>query len=485
MTDATLVAVFQNAYDRPGMRLVAYQAIALPQFMLRMDVILQRRKPIPAMQEFVLRSVGVGVGAPDQVGAFLGLDARLAERAIVTEIGDGHLSYDASDGGRRLLALTPRGEEALRELVSIEPERAEIDVIFDRRLWQVTSANDRGLLRPRDVTFSVVRPLYSRTPRLDEISLEQIAAATAHAFGRRESSKDAEAEVQVLGVRNIVRAEGRYRPATLLVYRGSKAKDVDAIVAVDGHPSMEYTVAIADRGGLESLGVSDPIGARQASFRKAIAGVPAEVVSQAKAAEPEADSLRRALVEISRLLGSSTPQEPEGNLREDPRDELHGIQARLAGLPARMIEPWEHESLLRDALTQSHSRLLISSPVLSAMTVDPPLLARLEHACRREVQCTVIAHLDPEDRLGGSRALMQLRQLADRLSGRLVVRSTSSPVRSALVWDNYVVLSSFPWLGAEGDVDSPLRNELGLGMSERSEVQRIYDLLLSAAAVLA
>lgn len=475
--DLTTMAVLQNAYERPNARLIAYQPIALPQFSLRLNVVLQRRKPIPALQEYVLRGVDGGLLQPDEVSGFLGIDPRLAERAIVTEIAVGHLSYDSQDNSRRL-GLTANGRQALAELASIEPEQAQIDVIFDRRLWSVVAATDRGLLRPRDVQVPVMRPLYSRTPRLDELSVEQIAAATAHALGRRSARLDVDAEIQLLGVRNVDRTEARFRPATLLLYGRPRSKEVDAIVVVDGHPSAEYTQSLAARGGLDSTTSGDALEARNASFKKATAGVTKEIVKSATAGEPQVDEARRALVEVMKVIGGLADDSTVDRQTSDPREELHQVRRTLAAFPARLVQPWEHAALFDDALATARARLLIASPAVSFGAVTPSLLTRLEQACRRGAQVTVIACVGEEGSPGSTEAMKKLRQVAERHVG-LTIRSSVSPVRAALVSDGYAVLSEFPWLGS--DTASPLRTELGLGLSDTDEVNRIYNLLRTAS----
>ena len=54
---------------RPGLQLVSVVDAAVPVTMLRVDVLAQQRKPLPLLDEFILRFVQEGVREIDELAA--------------------------------------------------------------------------------------------------------------------------------------------------------------------------------------------------------------------------------------------------------------------------------------------------------------------------------------------------------------------------------------------------------------------------------
>lgn len=58
-------------YDnRPGFDLVSCQEVGLPVYKVTVDVLTQIRKPIPPIEEFVLKSIDAGLSSEEEVANF-------------------------------------------------------------------------------------------------------------------------------------------------------------------------------------------------------------------------------------------------------------------------------------------------------------------------------------------------------------------------------------------------------------------------------
>ncbi len=54
--------------DRPGLQLIGIEEAAIPVTIVQADVLAQERKPLPILEEFVVRLVAAGIGATDEIG---------------------------------------------------------------------------------------------------------------------------------------------------------------------------------------------------------------------------------------------------------------------------------------------------------------------------------------------------------------------------------------------------------------------------------
>src|SRR4051794_37798852 len=72
MSSAELARQFANA--QPGYDLVSYREVALPLFRVELEVLVLEEKPIPPIQEFVLRAVGADMPDISTIAGVLGLE---------------------------------------------------------------------------------------------------------------------------------------------------------------------------------------------------------------------------------------------------------------------------------------------------------------------------------------------------------------------------------------------------------------------------
>jgi len=473
--DAVAAVARALAYSRPGSHLIAYQSLGLPAYVLRLEAVAQRRKPVPAIEEFVLASIDAGVDQPDDIAGYLGLDARLTERALVSQLGAGHVAYSLSPQGSRALALTPRGLTALRELVSVQPERTEISVVFDRLRWKVGGIPDRSLIPPRDFRWACARPQRTRLPTLDEIEIDDVATAVAIAFGRREARRDPESDMQLLSVSAIQHSASRYVLSAALVYQPIRSDECDLVVAVDGRPDMTYTESVIAGGGRAQVGVDSVLARRRQTLDAATKGIRKDLSGQLPS-KKQLDATRSRLVELEQMLGARGSGDTDGanglESSEDLRDEIARERRTLHEMPVRFVEPWEHVGLLNDALEFARTRCVIAADVIGSATINPSFLGLLERACRRGVSCVVVYREELDPGPGQSQASRELLSLAERLSGRLSVVRRDERLTGALIVDDEWVASQFPWLSFVDDMG--LRVEVGLAVTLSADVEDAF-----------
>ena len=115
MTITTTATASKFATCRPGFRLLRCEDAALPFTLVSATALLQVRRSMPPIEEFVLRSIEHGLTSQDEIAELLGLDEEITAKTLTrmwqTDLIDTQSSY-----GGRALTLTSQGREAIEEL---------------------------------------------------------------------------------------------------------------------------------------------------------------------------------------------------------------------------------------------------------------------------------------------------------------------------------------------------------------------------------
>ncbi len=461
-----------------GSDLVAYEPVAIPMFLVALEVVVQRKKPIPPIDEFALRVVNQGVMSLDAVSGFLGLEARLSEEAILNQLQASNLTYQPSVHGDRELLLTSRGVEALGELASFVPERQEIQVVYDRMTRSVRGIEDRGMVRPAGLEVRSLRPRPPvGPPGPRDISADDVNAALAKSEGLQRVRRTAAAEFQLIGIKRIVRSERRYKRATLLVYQDRQSHRLQAGIVVDGRPSRDHTQAMGELGGLGYLEINDASITPRRAYREALRLLPG--IDQTKiAADTEvADAIRSFALARRRLrdpdadIGAGQGEGLTG--REAARSAYEEAGRRLMAWHLRRVPCWEHCLLLEWAVATSSQRILVSSPRITDEAAGYELLRQLEDAAARGVSVTLVIPPRPQKVPRGEEdARRRLQDLASRRSRINLVESPTAA--SSLVWDETWVAGTFSWLGHSGDPDHSLVSHESILVRDRTRADATF-----------
>src|SRR6478735_2665799 len=108
---------------RPGLQLISVVDAAVPVTMIRVDVLAQERKPLPLLDEFILRFVHAGVRQIDEIAALLGLQREQVVATVADQISLNNLTRSSSGQ----LGLTTLGLEAARTLAATQPVLTQLN----------------------------------------------------------------------------------------------------------------------------------------------------------------------------------------------------------------------------------------------------------------------------------------------------------------------------------------------------------------------
>src|SRR4051812_39756201 len=136
MADATVIAARRYSDQHPGYRLAYAGEVAIPVSLLTLDVLVQQRKKLPVVDEFVLRLAGHGIHKIENMAAVLGVDTPTMSDAVAHQLSEETVEYRPDTLGGRNVLLTYVGRRAVQEMSTVTPQRTEYQQAFDRLLWR-------------------------------------------------------------------------------------------------------------------------------------------------------------------------------------------------------------------------------------------------------------------------------------------------------------------------------------------------------------
>ena len=463
---------------RPGHRLLTYREVGLPFWDMPLRCRFLAKKPLPAIEEFVLRSVEAELHTSPEIASFLGLEPRIVETVMGTLVTSGHLVPRVDAIGSVDYVLTDKGVSSVNELSQITPEDKTINLAYDGLLHRFMYVDRSLRWRPQDLKRNdllEIPAFPADPPEIDPTFTNAIANTI-----RDQTSYVQQELIAVIGLDG--RREKFFRKAVALVFQSvDRADDLSILFAVDGRHSEDHSSALARAEGRRKLGIMGIL----RDDNSVIPEILGQDVASQLADESEVTALRRATegfreqlkrLELRSADASEEQKEQLASEAENIEQKIDEAEAALSRLPVRLLEVHEHPALLNDALTTAQERLLIVSPWIRAAVVDEAFIARLESLVSKAVQVTIAYGID--DGRGGSgndqATEERLKKLAASNPNFQFVRLGDTHAKILLVDDRFVVVTSYNWLSFRGDPNRPFRDERGTLVTIHSEIDRIH-----------
>lgn len=427
---------------RPGLQLISVVDSALPVTMLRVDVLAQERKPLPLLEEFILRFVHAGVREIDEIAALLGLQ----RDQVVSTVADQISSNNLTRASNAQLGLTALGLEAARNLAAVQPVLTQLNVPFDRLVWNAQDYARASLIKKRDAQEAGLEILPAKkSSRVDllDLSVERFNELV-------ESRDDRTRKVEVLRVRKIASQNLHlYMPAQLLVYGDPESGEVELGLCIDGDLQPAHGLELAAADAVIKLGIT----------------VARPEPRPTLTPELEEQRVTSDQVELIRVAGEQVSKNDE-----EPAEK----PSRVEDIAVRSVDVHEHPQLLAKALNSAKKRLLIIAPWVKGGVVNTDFVAALERRLRAGVEVHIGHGYGPDDSGSDDFALRKLTNLAARYDKLRVVRLQNTHAK-ILIFDDLWITTSFNWLSFKGDPNRTYRMEEGTLVQIQSEVDKAFE----------
>lgn len=485
-------AVLEKYQSRPGFDLVSYREVALPVYAITFEIMVLDEKPLPPIQEFVLRAADRSLGDVESIAGLLGIEQPIATRAAADLLNSDDLVVAglAADDRQHRLRLTTKGKETLRAAKIIQPIETTATVFIDGLTREVLSASGRELgafpMRyAQERGLVEIAPHPRRKPRFEEIPAELVAAAVAREGAGRRVKRD------VIGVVGMGRSRSFAREALGLAYRTQTGDETQISFVVDGQPSDAHDAAFSR--ALKYSAVNVVPDEWESAIDVIARELPQEVIAQAApedesarlsgmkaAAQTEATELRRAAQEPQ-----GTP-ESEATLRrriDEAEVRERELLAAIESLSVRHVPVWDHPTYLKTAFEEARRRILIVSPWIRAEVVDNAFIGRLRRTLDRNVD-VYIGYGIGEDRKEGrhpkaverdKHALGELRRVAEQYANFHLADFGGTHAKVLACDARFSVVTSFNWLSFRGDRRLRFRDERGMYVGIPEQVNALFD----------
>ncbi|MEV0732266.1 hypothetical protein [Polymorphospora sp. NPDC050346] len=456
MADTTVIAARRYSDLHPGYRLAYAGEAAVPVSLLTLDVLAQKRKRLPLVDEFVLRLADHGIHKTANMAAVLGIDEPIVSEAVARQLSAEAVEYRPDSLGHRRVLLTYGGRRAVQELSTVTPLRTEHQRAFDRLLWKPIPHGRRDLVTRADAEAQGM--LLLPAARTADVVSADVTPRRLNLLLDQAQQDNGQPPIEVLSVEAITRQPRLYLPAVLLVFTSDTVDDQRFNLIVDDMLSEPHDSALHQAGGLErtKIQIAPAVGEPD---------LPAPLRDQRTPYEVVCDLQRRAVAPPP--AGDGTPATA---LPGTAAHESVTARAELDALTVRCVPPFEHRELLTAALETARTRFLLAAPIVRDAVVTGDFLAKLEIMLRRSGLTAHIGYgLGHDLAHSDTIALTRLHELARR-HPQLTVAHVPDPQPNILIFDNTWVNSGFDWLSFRDQPTHTYRPEEGTLVRDKTHV---------------
>ncbi|WP_445245267.1 phospholipase D-like domain-containing protein [Microcoleus sp. OTE_8_concoct_300] len=496
---ASLTPEELRRYDnRTGFDLVSCREVGLPVYKITVQVLTQLRKPIPPIEEYVLKAINVGLSSEEDIGGFLGLEPPIIRDAMINLRMSEDIDLIAPhDSLMQVWKLTKKGEGTLRDAKIIVPEERTFDINFDGLLrhprWY--GQLESRLLKPKDLRdkdIIEIEPSPKKPPELSDLKLKDVEVIIRQIEGA--SKAKVKQERDLLALKAIERRQRFFQPALILIYKAKDSDDVQVAFAIDAVLSNEHEAAFARAKGVKKLRLLEAL--RESAPQKLAAEVlghefvaqaPLQQVEALKEEVSAAQAQIEAQIEITRNTLERTEDKEEKLILEqqlqEAQQQIEKLQVKLdsllAAVPMRWLEMYEHRPLLEQALQDSQERLMIISPWIRASSVDKRFIQQFENLLKRGVQVFIgygLGENDDKKYQSDIQAEKNIQKLASQYKDNFRLKRLGDTHAKILISDvKFAVTTSFNWLSFKGDRDRTFRDERGTLVSDLQKIDELFD----------
>jgi len=464
---------------RDSFKLADFIEIALPVYYLNVLAITIAHKKVPPIEEFILRSIALGVSDSSQLSAYLGLEDRVLQPALVGLLQTSDIGVVACTDGRQF-RLTQKGKGALERAEIVTTEERPLPIYFDALTRKAAWYRNLELLDYRAMKHQGLFEINQSPPvrpRLGDLRIPEINRIAKAVYQSSETKRD------LLAISAIESCKKVFLPAVALIYTATPETEIQVGVAVDGKLWPEHENVLAQNPSFQSFLLGKPLRELSAEFVSEEEGLTVELESsKAEQLRSASAAVEIAMADAEEALAKSSSAKEAQALRIKLREleaEIETLRGQAKQLPVRDLYVFDHPPLLQDALTTASERLLIISPWITAQVVDADFLKHFEGLLKRGVSATIGHGISPNTRKNPHpndvAAKAKLEALSKRYSNFKFVRLGNTHAKVLIKDHEFAAISSFNWLSYKGDPNRTFRDEQGTLYQRRDLVDKKFE----------
>lgn len=474
----------KHAFDFPGYKLADFYEAAIPSYAIQLQVLMQVKRPLPVLEEFILKTADAGMSKISDIAGILGLEHSAVEAGLDQLQKRDYVYFNVSQEAGKTISvqITNKGLSALKELFITEPQPSNYPVCMDALTgllypWQ-------PLAQPRDIKAWEIHqiPTYVPIPKIEQIdflSLKRLVAETQRDLAPLAKKREL---VDLLTIEKLWTA---YRRMRILQY----VREGDGVVLVQvfdrGDRSAEHEAALINMENkqmrpLRAVVQSQVPEIKPEDFR-VIDSIKIDAARQIAIESPKIKQeieIKNQILEQAKSLQSSelVQDRREGAFQvEQLNEQIAILESRLKEMESQagtteVLQMYEHRPKLIEALRIAKKQVLIVSPWLTTDAVDYELRLEIGKALQKGVSI-LIAYGFSEESRAEKESVKRLKETADNKKGRLKLYRVGDLHSKVLICDEeFMVLTSFNWLSFAGDPTRGTRYEDGMLTRDKSAI---------------
>lgn len=472
----------KHSNDFPGFRLVDLYEAAFPSYKLQLQVLMQVQRPIPVLDEFVLKVVDAGQTTIPEIAGLLGLTELSVVRLGIDNLQRrGYITLTVPQAPPHVsdirIAVTPKGHTALNDLRLTEPEPGNFGVCQDALTGKYSL--ERFLRQPSEIKeFGYHEiPTFTPTPKLENLDFLAIKRLVKDDQRNLPAKSERRELIEILDLEKswtayrIMRVLQFVRPTDgtiqVEVFDGIERSSAHEAILLQME-SEEYRYRPLRAVTQGDVPPSDPAEI-DTIIRPEVVNAAKRKAEEAPKLEQEIQEKRSAIETEKSKLGSKlvTDRQEANHTINDLNKEIARLETRLQQMEAEagsteVLQMHEHRPKLFEALRIAQRQVIIVSPWMNPQSVDYELRQEIGKTLQRGVNVQIGHGFGNADR-HEEKTLKNLEKIAQEKKGQLELFRLGDVHSKVLICDDkFMVLTSFNWLSFAGDPTRGTRVEDGM-----------------------
>ena len=470
---------------RSGFRLADVVDVAMPVYSVNVTALTLAHKRVSPIDEFVLRSIAMGMSKQSDLIDYLGLPEEVIRPSLAALAQGDQIALTAKEG-TNAWAVIALGRKALETAMQVVAEERTIPIVFDALLRRTVSLKTEALLEFKNLKAEgrfEIQMNPPKRPTSGEISATEIEKL----FARSGSNEGQRRDILCIRGLELKSIKKRFIPAVALMFISLDEADIQLGFVVNNQLSEEHANAFAGTSSFQEIInlFRRNAGEQKSEMQDVLQDVqltrfpPIDVEDSAAVTELLLHEVEQATSNLRDALPDDR-QELMLTLKA-AEDRLIEVEQRVKDVGFRYLSVVDHPPLLADAVKTAQNRLLIISPWISAGVVNGEFLKNLESTLRRGVKVYIgygisgEQHTKPIDQNYG---LKQLVALSKKYPEFHLKRFGNTHAKVLFKDSEFSATTSFNWLSFKGDPDRTFRDEQGVLIHTAQSIDSKFEELL-------
>lgn len=466
-----------KANSVPNSLLVKYYEAGIPQWHMETILTMLRTKKISVLQEFILKFVSSGINDVLDICKFLGVNKSAVNNAVAILQKNSLIIVDIFCSK---IKLTDKGEEALKEAMTIVPEDIEYALYVDGLIGNIY-LDTRKLYNSKELRNFEIKPITTivEKPTLDALVYEDVKRAI-NLFKKNHAYEQDKLEGDLQEVSRVVKTYVEYKKVYVLVFMNNKSEDIEFQVYDGTTRNDEYGI-ILQRQYNDNTCVMD-FDSKEMADEKTdnlfIGILPQGIIENAKSFSYKNSIFEREILNLTAQL--DVIKNNDEKQKETELEKVRFLEKKIEEKKNeqksadRILSTYDHRPLLLDALDSAQNIVIIVSPWIKSGGMNNEILERIESALKRNTR-VIIGYGISEKEDSDKKILQKLTNMQNKKYGnKLLLIKLNNTHEKVLIKDNeYMVITSFNWLSFKGDPNKGFRQETGYYTESKEAIQQM------------